>query len=66
VPQSQADSGWHADETHWQLEIPHGVRTVPSVRQLTIWTFDGGLWLPLQLNCTASPNAEITSVYTGV
>jgi hypothetical protein len=39
---------------------------VPSVWQLTIWTFEGGGWLPLQLNTTPSPKAEITSVYTGV
>ncbi len=39
---------------------------VPSVWQLTIWTFEGGGWLPLQLNTTASPKAEITSVRTGV
>jgi hypothetical protein len=66
VPQSQADSGWHVDERHRQFEIPHGVRMVPSVRQLTICTLAGGLWLPLQLNRTASPKAEITNVYTGV
>ncbi|MGH9331184.1 MAG: hypothetical protein ACRD09_12130, partial [Vicinamibacterales bacterium] len=60
------DGGWHEEDTHWQLEISHGVRVVPSVWQLTIWTFEGGGWLPLQLNTTASPKAEITSVRTGV